>query len=260
MNKSRIIVLSVLLVALCALGGLYLKNQQDLSDVRAQQAMSDLQLKLKQQELELAQMRQSQGLPPIDNTSATNPALVNPKQGMPPMPSFAKNGAQNLTREQQLEKELDRMRQEKQLAQEESALLAQKTAEATDNKQRTINQVSDAKMVGKVVAYDKNNNLLIFQPIGQPNLTNGQELAIRRKGSIFVFLKVGELDPTTGSYDGEVKRNELFDSDTQSNINKDDEVIIPPIEVKTELPDLKSTTLPKDLPPIPLEPDFTPNK
>lgn len=69
---------------------------------------------------------------------------------------------------------------------------------------------------------------VLFQSIGQPDLKVGQELGIRRRGSIFVSLIIDGVDPDGKVFQSYVKRNTLFDNNDKEPIKPGDEVIVPP--------------------------------
>lgn len=244
MNQSKIIILSILLVALCAMGGLYWKNQQDIDNLQDQLRQQGLEAKIEKQEMELAQLRKASGLVPAE---ASLPADEAPKQAQT-------GNAGKSARELQLEEELARLKNQKLAEGEEQALINRKVAEDNNANLKSVNQIVDSQVVGKVDSYNRDENLLIFHAIGQPNLKNGQELAIRRKGLVFVFLTIDELDPSSGAYIASVKRNEIFDADSENMIQPGEEVIIPPPSVNEDLPDLNKNALKTDVPPIPMDP------
>ena len=76
--------------------------------------------------------------------------------------------------------------------------------------------------------YYRDANLVLFQAIGQPDLKVGQELGIRRRGSIFVSLIIDGVDPDGKVFQSYVKRNTLFDNNDKETIKPGDEVIVPP--------------------------------
>ena len=79
---------------------------------------------------------------------------------------------------------------------------------------------------------------MLFQAIGKPELTVGQELGIRRRGGIFAALIVDGVDPDGKTYQSYVKRNKLFDSNDKEPLKPGDEVIIPPASWHAGLPEL----------------------
>lgn len=245
MNQSKIIILSILLVALCVLGALLVKNNQEMGELKAQMKQQEMEAKFQKQEEELARLRKENGLPTTDAE-----APVAPSAG-------SVGGAAKTARELQLEEELERLKKQQLAEEEEKALLNRKGAESNDETLKAVNQIVEAQVVGKVDQFDREQNLLIFHAIGQPNLTNGQELAVRRRGNIFVYLTIDELDPASGAYFATVKRNQFFDADRENTIQEGEDIIIPPPSVKEDLPDLNKNALKTDLPPIPMEPVFS---
>lgn len=254
MNKSRIVILVVLLLCLAGLGGMYVMNLQKFEDLKRAQEQSAMDVKLANQEKELEMLRKK-NVSPFDEAESgkETPSASSSSSATAPVPSSAER-----ERIKALEAEVARLKNKNELVEEENSLIATKDAEKNNNSLKEVNQVMDARVVGKVSFYDRGNNLLIFQPVGQPNLKNGEELAIRRRGAIYVTLVIEELDPETGAYSAEIKRNELYDADKDDSVHLGDEVIIPPATVNMDLPDLKTNQLNTKLPPIPMEPDFTP--
>ena len=131
--------------------------------------------------------------------------------------------------------ELERMKKENEdlkkrhaMAEEERALLERRSIEKGDPRLQWLNEIKDAEQVGRVTEYYRDANLVLFQSIGQPDLKVGQELGIRRRGSIFVSLIIDGVDPDGKVFQSYVKRNTLFDNNDKEPIKPGDEVIVPP--------------------------------
>lgn len=110
--------------------------------------------------------------------------------------------------------------------------------EKGDPQLQWLNDIRDAEQVGRVTEYIREANLVLFQAIGKPELTVGQELGIRRRGGIFAALIVDGVDPDGKTYQSYVKRNKLFDSNDKEPLKPGDEVIIPPASWHAGLPEL----------------------
>lgn len=131
--------------------------------------------------------------------------------------------------------ELERMKKENEdlkkrhaMAEEERALLERRSIEKGDPRLQWLNEIKDAEQVGRVTEYYRDANLVLFQAIGQSDLKVGQELGIRRRGSIFVSLIIDGVDPDGKVFQSYVKRNTLFDNNDKETIKPGDEVIFPP--------------------------------
>ncbi len=248
MNKTQITIIVVLLLCLIGLGGMFLINSQKLDDLKSMQEQQSLKEQFAKQEKELAELRKK-------NTSLFEETAA--AKAVTPTPAPSSN-TPSVDPAKLRETEADRLKDLKALEAEEKDLFATKDAENNNKALKDVNQVSDARLVGKVVFYDRGNNLLIFQPVGQPSLKNGDEVAIRRRGAIYVTVTIEELDPQTGNYSAEVKRNELYDADKDDSVIVGDEIIITPKTLEIDLPDLNTNPLNTKLPPIPMEPDFAP--
>lgn len=254
--KFRAIVLTVLILALAGLGFLFYQNQAYLESINQANEERDKQEKLDkkqndlvavQKELELlkAQLRFSQ----TPGASAANPQ---------PVDANAAASVSDNEEIRELRAKLAKLEQDKHVAQQEAEILASKDAEKRDKNLEVANQVDNARVVGKVLTYDKASNLLIFSPVGQPSLANGQELAIRRKSGIFAYLTVDEIDQVSGTYSATVKMDEYFKIgiDVADPIAEGEDIIIPPAILQHEEPPATNTedaapSAPAALDPIP---------
>jgi len=127
-----------------------------------------------------------------------------------------------------MKKENEDLKKRHAMAEEERALLERRSIEKGDPRLQWLNEIKDAEQVGRVTEYYRDANLVLFQSIGQPDLKVGQELGIRRRGSIFVSLIIDGVDPDGKVFQSYVKRNTLFDNNDKEPIKPGDEVIVPP--------------------------------
>jgi hypothetical protein len=219
----------------------------------------EMENKIAQQQRELQEMRRATLLNPSDGTELADlPQRPVAQEEEAPASRSAKESNAQQAKIKQLEDELARLRTQKELAEQENDLLTRKDAEKRDATLESLNQVEEARLVGKVTSFDYDKNILVFMPIGQPSLKNGEELAIRRRGGILVLLDVEELDPDSGCYIASVKSNELANNArADGGIVAGDEVIVPPASIQGELPELDPVQPTNtDLEPIPMTPDY----
>ncbi len=254
MNKTRILILAVLVLCLLGLGSLFVWNSIRLQEVQAQQEEAKQLETIEQKQAEVEKLRNQHRSPLERESGSFQQGRSNAVPG-----TSTNSGAQETDQDKikALEAEIERLKNQKDLAEEEKAVIESHEAGQKNPKLKEVNQVMDARLVGKVEFYDREQNLLVFKPIGQPGLKNDQELAIRRRGAIFVTIVLDELDSESGAWTAEVKRNDLYDKNTQTSVEVGDEIIIPPPTFQTELPELKMNPLNTNLPPIPMEPDYT---
>lgn len=213
MSNFRILILAFLVVVLAVLGMIYVNISSRMDVIQQQQQM------------------------------ASTPAPVNPSPYLP-MPTQAPASAVQpvvvadpVVSEElaHVSAELERMKKENEelkkrhaLAEEERDLLERQNMEKGDPRLQWLNEIKDAEQVGRVTEYYRDANLVLFQSIGQPDLKVGQELGIRRRGSIFVSLIIDGVDPDGKVFQSYVKRNTLFDNNDKEPIKPGDEVIVPP--------------------------------
>ena len=101
--------------------------------------------------------------------------------------------------------------------------------------------------------YYRDANLVLFQSIGQPDLKVGQELGIRRRGSIFVSLIIDGVDPDGKVFQSYVKRNTLFDNNDKEPIKPGDEVIVPPASWQENMTEEDKSGMASPSAPVPVE-------
>ena len=212
MSNFRILILAFLVVVLAVLGMIYVNISSRMDVIQQQQQM------------------------------ASTPAPVNPSPYLP-MPTQAPASAVQpvvvadpVVSEElaHVSAELERMKKRHALAEEERDLLERQNMEKGDPRLQWLNEIKDAEQVGRVTEYYRDANLVLFQSIGQPDLKVGQELGIRRRGSIFVSLIIDGVDPDGKVFQSYVKRNTLFDNNDKEPIKPGDEVIVPPASWQEE--------------------------
>lgn len=253
----RAVIVTVLIVALAALIWLFHQSNVKLEEhnslresEKLQQDLNDRIKRLEQSELELKRI-QAGGVPS--------------GQAAPPGPSVRRETPVDADPEvEALKARIAQLEQQKSLAEQENSLLVREESAKRDKDAALAKIVDDARLVGRVMSYNKDANLLIFKPVGQPSLVNGQELGIRRQSSILMYLVVEELDQESGTYSASLVVDEFFNMGIDVKpISEGDEVIIVPVsmERKLDLPGdakpAKEETSPApeaaDLAPIPWE-------
>ena len=125
--------------------------------------------------------------------------------------------------------------------------------EKGDPRLQWLNEIKDAEQVGRVTEYYRDANLVLFQSIGQPDLKVGQELGIRRRGSIFVSLIIDGVDPDGKVFQSYVKRNTLFDNNDKEPIKPGDEVIVPPASWQENMTEEDKSGMVSPSAPVPVE-------
>ena len=226
MSNFRIVILVLLVVALAVLGLIYV-NLSGRMDVLQQQQ----------------QLAVSSAAPAVN---APSPYLPMPSQAAPASvqpavvadPVMVEELAHKTAEFERAKKENEELRRRQAVAEEERALLVRQNLEKGDPQLQWLNDISEAEQVGRVTEYIREANLVLFQAIGKPELTVGQELGIRRRGGIFAALIVDGVDPDGKTYQSYVKRNKLFDSNDKEPLKPGDEVIIPPASWHASLPEL----------------------
>ena len=199
---------------------------------------------------------------------ASTPAPVNPSPYLP-MPTQAPASAVQpvvvadpVVSEElaHVSAELERMKKENEelkkrhaLAEEERDLLERQSMEKGDPRLQWLNEIKDAEQVGRVTEYYRDANLVLFQSIGQPDLKVGQELGIRRRGSIFVSLIIDGVDPDGKVFQSYVKRNTLFDNNDKEPIKPGDEVIVPPASWQENMTEEDKSGMVSPSAPVPVE-------
>lgn len=238
MSNFRILILAFLVVVLAVLGMIYVNISSRMDVIQQQQQM------------------------------ASTPAPVNPSPYLP-MPTQAPASAVQpvvvadpVVSEElaHVSAELERMKKENEelkkrhaLAEEERDLLERQSMEKGDPRLQWLNEIKDAEQVGRVTEYFRDANLVLFQSIGQPDLKVGQELGIRRRGSIFVSLIIDGVDPDGKVFQSYVKRNTLFDNNDKEPIKPGDEVIVPPASWQENMTEEDKSGMVSPSAPVPVE-------
>ena len=154
---------------------------------------------------------------------------------------------------ERMKKENEELKKRHALAEEERDLLERQSMEKGDPRLQWLNEIKDAEQVGRVTEYYRDANLVLFQSIGQPDLKVGQELGIRRRGSIFVSLIIDGVDPDGKVFQSYVKRNTLFDNNDKEPIKPGDEVIVPPASWQENMTEEDKSGMVSPSAPFPVE-------
>ena len=154
---------------------------------------------------------------------------------------------------ERMKKENEELKKRHALAEEERDLLERQSMEKGDPRLQWLNEIKDAEQVGRVTEYYRDANLVLFQSIGQPDLKVGQELGIRRRGSIFVSLIIDGVDPDGKVFQSYVKRNTLFDNNDKEPIKPGDEVIVPPASWQENMTEEDKSGMVSPSAPVPVE-------
>ncbi len=213
MSNFRILILAFLVVVLAVLGMIYVNISSRMDVIQQQQQMASAP----------APVNPSPYLPMPTQApaSAVQPVVVAD-------PVVSEELAHVSAELERMKKENEELKKRHALAEEERDLLERQSMEKGDPRLQWLNEIKDAEQVGRVTEYYRDANLVLFQSIGQPDLKVGQELGIRRRGSIFVSLIIDGVDPDGKVFQSYVKRNTLFDNNDKEPIKPGDEVIVPP--------------------------------
>lgn len=215
MSSFRILILAFLVVVLGVLGIIYVNISSRMDVIQQQQQLASA---------------------PAAAPASSTPYLPMPTQvpsttAQPVVvadPVVSEELAHATAELERMKKENEDLKKRHAMAEEERALLARRSIEKGDPRLQWLNEIKDAEQVGRVTEYYRDANLVLFQAIGQPDLKVGQELGIRRRGSIFVSLIIDGVDPDGKVFQSYVKRNTLFDNNDKETIKPGDEVIVPP--------------------------------
>ncbi len=213
MSNFRILILVFLVVVLAVLGMIYVNISSRMDVIQQQQQIASAP----------AAVNSSPYLPMPTQAPA---AAVQPVVVADPVVS--EELAHATAELERIKKENEELKKRHAMAEEERALLERRSIEKGDPRLQWLNEIKDAEQVGRVTEYYRDANLVLFQSIGQPDLKVGQELGIRRRGSIFVSLIIDGVDPDGKVFQSYVKRNKLFDNNDKEPIKPGDEVIVPP--------------------------------
>ncbi|WP_302014036.1 hypothetical protein [uncultured Akkermansia sp.] len=223
MSNFRILILVFLVVVLAVLGMIYVNISSRMDVIQQQQQIAPAPVP--------AAVTPSSYIPVPTQApgNAVQPVVVAD-------PVVSEELAHATAELERMKKENEELKKRRAMAEEERALLERKSLEKGDPRLQWLNEIKDAEQVGRVTEYYRDANLVLFQSIGQPNLKVGQELGIRRRGSIFVSLIIDGVDPDGKVFQSYVKRNTLFDNNDKETIKPGDEVIVPPASWQENMP------------------------
>lgn len=215
MSNFRILILAFLVVVLGVLAIIYVNISSRMDVIQQQQQLAPAPV--------AAPANPSSYLPMPTQvpSTAAQPVVVAD-------PVVSEELAHATAELERMKKENEELKKRSAMAEEERALLARRSIEKGDPRLQWLNEIKDAEQVGRVTEYYRDANLVLFQSLGQPQLKVGQELGIRRRGSIFVSLIIDGVDPEGKIFQSYVKRNTLFDNNDKETIQPGDEVIVPP--------------------------------
>ena len=213
MSNFRIFILAFLVVVLVVLGMIYVNISSRMDVIQQQQQMASAPVPVNPSPY--------LPMPTQAPASAVQPVVVAD-------PVVSEELAHVSAELERMKKENEELKKRHALAEEERDLLERQSMEKGDPRLQWLNEIKDAEQVGRVTEYYRDANLVLFQSIGQPDLKVGQELGIRRRGSIFVSLIIDGVDPDGKVFQSYVKRNTLFDNNDKEPIKPGDEVIVPP--------------------------------
>ena len=238
MSNFRIFILAFLVVVLVVLGMIYVNISSRMDVIQQQQQMASAPV-------------------PVNPSPYLPMPTQAPASAVQPVVVAGPVGGEELAH---VSAELERMKKENEelkkrhaLAEEERDLLERQSMEKGDPRLQWLNEIKDAEQVGRVTEYYRDANLVLFQSIGQPDLKVGQELGIRRRGSIFVSLIIDGVDPDGKVFQSYVKRNTLFDNNDKEPIKPGDEVIVPPASWQENMTEEDKSGMVSPSAPVPVE-------
>lgn len=215
MSNFRILILAFLVVVLGVLAIIYVNISSRMDVIQQQQQLAPAPVAVP------ANPSSYLPMPTQVPSTAVQPVVVAD-------PVVSEELAHATAELERMKKENEELKKRSAMAEEERALLARRSIEKGDPRLQWLNEIKDAEQVGRVTEYYRDANLVLFQSLGQPQLKVGQELGIRRRGSIFVSLIIDGVDPGGKIFQSYVKRNTLFDNNDKETIQPGDEVIVPP--------------------------------
>lgn len=215
MSNFRILILAFLVVVLGVLAIIYVNISSRMDVIQQQQQLAPAPVAVP------ANPSSYLPMPTQVPSTAAQPVVVAD-------PVVSEELAHATAELERMKKENEELKKRSAMAEEERALLERRSMEKGDPRLQWLNEIKDAEQVGRVTEYYRDANLVLFQSLGQPQLKVGQELGIRRRGSIFVSLIIDGVDPEGKIFQSYVKRNTLFDNNDKETIQPGDEVIIPP--------------------------------
>ena len=238
MSNFRILILAFLVVVLAVLGMIYVNISSRMDVIQQQQQMASTPAP--------ANPSPYLPMPTQAPASAVQPVVVAD-------PVVSEELAHVSAELERMKKENEELKKRHALAEEERDLLERQNMEKGDPRLQWLNEIKDAEQVGRVTEYYRDANLVLFQSIGQPDLKVGQELGIRRRGSIFVSLIIDGVDPDGKVFQSYVKRNTLFDNNDKEPIKPGDEVIVPPASWQENMTEEDKSGMVSPSAPVPVE-------
>ena len=238
MSNFRIFILAFLVVVLVVLGMIYVNISSRMDVIQQQQQMASAPVPVNPSPY--------LPMPTQAPASAVQPVVV----ADPVVSEELAHVSAELGR---MKKENEELKKRHALAEEERDLLERQSMEKGDPRLQWLNEIKDAEQVGRVTEYYRDANLVLFQSIGQPDLKVGQELGIRRRGSIFVSLIIDGVDPDGKVFQSYVKRNTLFDNNDKEPIKPGDEVIVPPASWQENMTEEDKSGMVSPSAPVPVE-------
>ena len=238
MSNFRIFILAFLVVVLVVLGMIYVNISSRMDVIQQQQHMASAPVPVNPSPY--------LPMPTQAPASAVQPVVVAD-------PVVSEELAHVSAELERMKKENEELKKRHALAEEERDLLERQSMEKGDPRLQWLNEIKDAEQVGRVTEYYRDANLVLFQSIGQPDLKVGQELGIRRRGSIFVSLIIDGVDPDGKVFQSYVKRNTLFDNNDKEPIKPGDEVIVPPASWQENMTEEDKSGMVSPSAPVPVE-------
>ena len=238
MSNFRIFILAFLVVVLGVLGMIYVNISSRMDVIQQQQQMASAPVPVNPSPY--------LPMPTQAPASAVQPVVVAD-------PVVSEELAHVSAELERMKKENEELKKRHALAEEERDLLERQSMEKGDPRLQWLNEIKDAEQVGRVTEYYRDANLVLFQSIGQPDLKVGQELGIRRRGSIFVSLIIDGVDPDGKVFQSYVKRNTLFDNNDKEPIKPGDEVIVPPASWQENMTEEDKSGMVSPSAPVPVE-------
>ena len=238
MSNFRIFILAFLVVVLVVLGMIYVNISSRMDVIQQQQQMASAPVPVNPSPY--------LPMPTQAPASAVQPVVVAD-------PVVSEELAHVSAELERMKKENEELKKRHALAEEERDLLERQSMEKGDPRLQWLNEIKDAEQVGRVTEYYRDANLVLFQSIGQPDLKVGQDLGIRRRGSIFVSLIIDGVDPDGKVFQSYVKRNTLFDNNDKEPIKPGDEVIVPPASWQENMTEEDKSGMVSPSAPVPVE-------
>ena len=238
MSNFRIFILAFLVVVLVVLGMIYVNISSRMDVIQQQQQMASAPVPVNPSPY--------LPMPTQAPASAVQPVVVAD-------PVVSEELAHVSAELERMKKENEELKKRHALAEEERDLLERQSMEKGAPRLQWLNEIKDAEQVGRVTEYYRDANLVLFQSIGQPDLKVGQELGIRRRGSIFVSLIIDGVDPDGKVFQSYVKRNTLFDNNDKEPIKPGDEVIVPPASWQENMTEEDKSGMVSPSAPVPVE-------